>query len=71
MLPSSPLAAYIQVSRASVTVGAMVGCGVGSIAGAPGAVIGMCVGAAGYGTAGGYFGICKISSWLRKKLGKK
>ncbi len=54
-----------------MTVGAKVGCGVGSIAGAPGAVIGTCVGAAGCGTAGGYYGITKIKSWLRKKLGKK
>ena len=51
-----------------VTVGMMVGGMVGSIAGAPGAVIAGIAGGVGGGVAGGYFGITKISNWLKEHL---
>jgi len=49
----------------ALTIG---GAGIGSIAGAPGVVIGAVVGAAGGGTVGGIFGYKKIRSWLREHI---
>ena len=46
----------------------MVGCGVGSIVGAPGCIVGTIVGATGGGVAGGILGHTKIRNWVREHL---
>lgn len=56
---------HVAGAVAGVTAGAMAGAGIGCIAGAPGCVIGLCVGAVGCGVTGGVVGINKVRSWIR------
>ena len=50
------------------TAGMMICSGIGSIAGAPGVVIGAVAGAAVGGSVGGIYGFSRIKKWVREHL---